>query len=98
MRRSLKYALLFVVAACGSLAVAAAILISQTGVPPEAIRTSVSRNADAMQRAWRLPVASTFTRDLMWQSNPSMCGPANATHVAWHRRFAIPKFDISVRR
>lgn len=81
MRRSLKYTLLFVVASCVSLAVAAAVLISQTGVPPEAIRTSVSRNADTMERAWRLPVASTFTRDLMWQSNSSMCGPASAANV-----------------
>jgi hypothetical protein len=29
-----------------------------------------------VERAWRLPVATTFNRQLAWQSNGSRCGPA----------------------
>jgi Phytochelatin synthase len=29
-----------------------------------------------VERAWRLPVAATFNRQLTWQSNGSRCGPA----------------------
>jgi len=34
-----------------------------------------------MERAWRLPVASSFSRTLAWQSNGSRCGPASVANV-----------------
>jgi len=34
-----------------------------------------------MERAWRLPVAATFNRQLTWQSNGSRCGPAALANV-----------------
>lgn len=48
----------------------------QTSVPPEAIQTSVVRSPDLLEKAWHLPVASTFG-DITWQSNGSLCGPAS---------------------
>ena len=29
-----------------------------------------------LNRAWQLPVAATFRRNMTWQSNVSLCGPA----------------------
>jgi hypothetical protein len=37
---------------------------------------SVIRTPELVERAWRLPVATTFNRQLTWQSNGSRCGPA----------------------
>jgi hypothetical protein len=56
-------------------------LLSQTKVSPEAIRSSVSRTQDAIERAWKLPVAASFARELHWQSNVSLCGPASLANV-----------------
>jgi hypothetical protein len=45
-------------------------------VSPDAIASSVTRAPELVERAWRLPVAATFDRQLAWQSNASRCGPA----------------------
>ena len=34
-----------------------------------------------MERAWRLPAAATFHRQVSWQSNGSRCGPAAVANV-----------------
>ena len=58
-----------------------ALVVSQSTVSPEAIASSVSRTPELMERAWRLPVAATFNRQLTWQSNRSRCGPAAVANV-----------------
>jgi Phytochelatin synthase len=50
--------------------------VDQSRVPPQAIASSVNRAPELMERAWRLPVAATFHRQVNWQSNGSRCGPA----------------------
>ena len=47
----------------------------------EAIGASVTQTADAIERAWRLPVAKTFNHQLFAQSNLSLCGPASLANV-----------------
>jgi hypothetical protein len=55
---------------------AGALVIGQSKVSPRAITSSVTHSPDLVERAWRLPVAATFNRQLTWQSNGSRCGPA----------------------
>jgi hypothetical protein len=55
--------------------------VGQSRVSPEAIRTSVIRTDALLEKAWRLPVAATIGRDLAWQSNGSVCGPASLANV-----------------
>ena len=52
------------------------LVIGEFKVSPQAIASSVTRMLELMERAWRLPVATTFNRQLTWQSNGSRCGPA----------------------
>jgi len=75
-RRSL---IAFVAAA--ALLGAAIWVVGQSKVPPEAIASAVTRTPELVQRAWRLPAAATFDRQLAWQSNPSRCGPAAVANV-----------------
>jgi phytochelatin synthase len=53
-----------------------ALVVRQSKVSPQAIATSVTRKPELVERAWHLPVAATFNRQLTWQSNVSRCGPA----------------------
>jgi len=55
---------------------AGALVVGQSKVPPHAIASSVIRTPELIERAWSLPVAATFNRQLTWQSNASRCGPA----------------------
>jgi Phytochelatin synthase len=55
---------------------AGAFVVGQTYVSPQAIASSVTRTPELMERAWHLPVAATFNRQVNWQSNGSRCGPA----------------------
>src|SRR6266545_4903404 len=55
---------------------AGALVAGQSKVSPQAIASSVTRTPELVERAWRLPVAATFNRQLSWQSNGSRCGPA----------------------
>jgi hypothetical protein len=77
MKRSIVAGLALLLALLGATAV---VLWSST-VPPEAIQSSVTRARQLVDHAWDLPVAATFKRDLMWQSNPSTCGPASLANV-----------------
>ncbi len=54
---------------------AGALVVGQAKVSPQAIASSVTRTSELVGRAWRLPVAATFNRQLTWQSNGSRCGP-----------------------
>lgn len=71
------WAILAVVLAIG----AATAVVSRTKVSQEAISSAVIRDRDAIDRAWRLPVAATFDRQVTWQSNASRCGPASVANV-----------------
>lgn len=57
------------------------VLAEQTRVSPDVIRTSVTRTDSLINEAWSLPVAATFKREVRWQSNPSMCGPASVANI-----------------
>lgn len=58
-----------------------ALYLSQAQVSPQAIQSSVIRSSELLDRAWQLPVAASFNGDLVWQSNPSVCGPASVANV-----------------
>ena len=64
-----------IVVAAGLLG-AGALVVGQSKMPPQAIASSVTRTPELVQRAWRLPVAATFNRQIIFQSNGSRCGPA----------------------
>jgi phytochelatin synthase len=64
-----------------SLLAAGALVVGPTKVSPQAIASSVTRTPELMERAWRLPVAATFERQVAWQSNGSRCGPAAVANV-----------------
>jgi hypothetical protein len=55
---------------------AGVLVVGQSTVSPQAIASSVTRTPELVERAWRLPVAATFNRQLTSQSNGSRCGPA----------------------
>jgi NAD-dependent oxidoreductase involved in siderophore biosynthesis len=59
----------------------ASLIVSQTKVSPEAIRSSVTRSEAEVEKAWKLPAASAFKREVSWQSNLSMCGPASVANA-----------------
>jgi hypothetical protein len=59
----------------------AVLIVSRTKVSPEAIRSSVARSEAEVEKAWKLPAASAFKREVTWQSNPSMCGPASVANA-----------------
>lgn len=50
-------------------------------VPPEAIRSAVTRDPGLLERAWALPVAASYRRELTWQTNISVCGPASLANA-----------------
>lgn len=64
-----------------SLVGGAALFIAQSKVSPQAIVSSVTRTPELLERAWRLPVAATFDRRLVPQSNISRCGPASVANA-----------------
>src|SRR5437764_1965400 len=75
MKRRHYIGIVSIVVAAGLLG-AGAVLVGQSKVPPQAIASSVTRTPELMERAWHLPVAATFNRQVSWQSNGSRCGPA----------------------
>ena len=81
MSRATRFALFTGVLALIILAGGAGLIVSQTKVSPDAIRSSVTRSEAGIEKAWRLPAASTFKRELTWQSNPSLCGPASIANA-----------------
>ena len=73
-------ALISAAVAVGLLGAAGYALIP-TKVSPEAIQSSVTRTEEILDSAWQLPVAATFEREVDWQSNGSLCGPASVANV-----------------
>jgi hypothetical protein len=59
----------------------ATLVFSPRNVLPAAIQSAVLRAPEILNRAWQLPVASTFERHITWQSNPSLCGPASVANT-----------------
>ncbi len=70
-------ALVLIAVVVASLAVA----LAPPKVSPEAVQSAVTRTPALMDKAWTLPVAASFKRELSWQSNPSVCGPASLANV-----------------
>jgi hypothetical protein len=58
-----------------------AVFLRLPAVAPEAIESAVRREPRRLDRAWALPVAASYGRDLAWQSNVSVCGPASLANV-----------------
>lgn len=78
----MKRKLLFSIIAAACLLVGAIFFVAgQTAVPADAIQSSVVRAPTLIDKAWALPVASTFGTDVDWQSNGSRCGPASVANV-----------------
>jgi Phytochelatin synthase len=57
------------------------VAVSRSTVSPEAIDSSVIHRPELINRAWRLPVATTFKTEFTWQSNTSRCGPASVANT-----------------
>lgn len=60
---------------------AGAYLVQPAPVPAEAIERAVTRTPALLDKAFSLPVAASFGRDITWQSNASRCGPASVANV-----------------
>jgi hypothetical protein len=71
-----RICVIVILVAVGVLATAGAVVVGQSKVSPEAIASSVIRTPELLERAWQLPVAASFRRQITWQSNASRCGPA----------------------
>ena len=56
-------------------------VLNRTKVSPEAIQSFVTREPEKIDRAWLLPVATTFKQRITWQSNGSLCGPASVANA-----------------
>jgi hypothetical protein len=63
------------------LSAAGAFIAGAGKVPAQAISSSVIRADELLDRAWRLPAAATFGRDITWQANASLCGPASLANA-----------------
>jgi len=63
------------------LALAVTGVIGPPSPSPEAIERSVDRTEARLEEARILPVAGRYGRELHWQSNGSMCGPASLVNV-----------------
>jgi hypothetical protein len=81
MKHKLALGAVILVAGLGGALGSAAFLLQPPKVPPEVIEASVTRPQALLDRAWTLPAAVTFNRDLAWQSNPSTCGLASLANV-----------------
>lgn len=85
MKRALKWlaivlgALFVVVLILFTLAITG--VIGPPKASPEAIASSVDRDPERMERAFALPVAASYGRELLWQSNGSTCGPASVANA-----------------
>jgi hypothetical protein len=77
MARKFVIALLLILGVFGG----AAIVLQPPKVAPEVIDASVIRSQSLLDRAWQLPVALQFGRDIAWQSNPSLCGAASLANA-----------------
>ena len=80
MKRRHYIGIVSIVVAAGLLG-AGAVLVGQSKVPPQAIASSVTRTPELMERAWHLPVAAAFNRQVSWQSNGSLPSPTRIAHT-----------------
>ena len=60
---------------------AAPFVLKPPEIPEQAIRSSVVRTPALIDRAWALPAAAAFRRQLVSQSNGSLCGPASLANT-----------------
>jgi hypothetical protein len=81
MKHKLALGVVTLVAGLGGALGSTAFFLQPPKVPPELIEASVTRPQALLDRAWSLPAAASFNRDLAWQSNPSTCGPASLANV-----------------
>ena len=81
MTKRAALVLFFGVATLAAVFASAGFLIGQTAVPSEAIRSAVIRTEETLERAWALPAAAAFNKEVTWQSNASLCGPASIANV-----------------
>jgi hypothetical protein len=81
MKRELLMAMGVFVVLCGLGGGAGFALQSSAKVKPEAIQSSVTRTPELLDRAWTLPAAAAFGRELRSQTNGSFCGPASLANV-----------------
>jgi hypothetical protein len=84
MKRAFSIASVALVAAF----VAGAMFLLPATLPPEVIERSVVREQIILEKAWHLPVASTFEGHVDFQSNQSLCGPASIANIL--RSFGEP--------
>jgi hypothetical protein len=63
------------------LLVAAFFAMKPAPIAPAVIEASVTRQAALLERAWQLPAARAYSRDLAWQSNGSVCGPSSLANT-----------------
>lgn len=81
------------------LAVPGFVIVRAKYFPPTFDVTSIRaaqhyQNKELLQRAWALPVARTFPRPVLYQSNGSLCGPSSLANIA--RSFGEPATEDSV--
>jgi hypothetical protein len=88
MKRRHYAGIVSIIFAAGVLGAGALMAVGHSRVPPQAIASSVNRAPELVERAWRLPVAATFQRQVSWQSNGSRCGPAAVANA--YRSLAEP--------
>lgn len=77
MKRRLLIALAAIVLMLGG----AAFALKPVTIPPDVIQASVTQQAEPLEKAWALPVATTYRQDFAYQSNGSLCGPASLGNV-----------------
>jgi hypothetical protein len=70
-------AVVLVLGACGS----APFFLRPPKVPTAAIQSSVTRTPALIDRAWTLPAAAAYNREVLWQSNGSLCGPTSLANL-----------------
>ena len=70
MKRALSIAAVTLVGAF----VVGAMFLLPPALPPEVIERSVIHEQTLLEKAWRLPTASTFAHHVDYQSNQSLCG------------------------
>ncbi len=59
----------------------AAFALKPADITDESVRSSVVRTPALMDRAWALPAAAAYGRELRSQSNGSLCGPASLANT-----------------
>src|SRR5215472_5253990 len=86
--RSMKRALSIAAVTLVGAFVVGAMFLLPPAVPPEVIERSVIHEQTLLEKAWRLPTASTFAHHVDYQSNQSLCGPASIANIL--RSFGEP--------